>query len=333
MAAQKQFMFVLVACVPVKSSALKYKTPSVIPLWSWVEFLLFYVARQLPGYWQPLFCLLERCFMDQEFCLHERFPSATITPYVHHVSAACPHAPRPAILVLPGGGYEMCYDGEAEPIALSYMNAGFNAYVLRYRCGEAAKFPGPLLEASYAMKIIRDRAEKDNTDRARVFVIGFSAGGHLAGALATCWQREEIYTAAGIAYGENRPSGVILSYPVVSGGPFRHVGTFCRVTGKDDPTEEELALYSNEKNVTEYCPPVFLWHTAQDRSVPVENSLLMAGALAEKKIPFSLHIFPCGGHGLCLATEETANGNEEAVRPDVAEWMHLSITWLENLPR
>lgn len=261
----------------------------------------------------------------------ERFPGTTVTPYVHTVSATCPHAPRPAMLVLPGGGYDFCYDGEAEPIALAYLNAGYNAYVLRYACGEAAKFPRPLLEASYAMKWIRDRAAVDNTDPTRVFVIGFSAGGHLAGALATLWQREEIYTAAGVAYGENRPSGVVLSYPVVSGGPYRHAGTFCRVTGQSDPGEEERMRYSNEKNVTSDCPPVFLWHTAEDGAVPVENSLLMASALAAHKIPFALHIFPRGGHGLCLATAETSHGNRGAELADVAEWMPLSLTWLSGL--
>ena len=265
------------------------------------------------------------------FALHENFPGTTLTPYVHHVSQVCPHAPRPAMLVLPGGGYEFCYDGEAEPIALSYMNAGFNAYVLRYACKENAKFPRPLLEASYAMKLIRDRAAEDNTDPDRVYVIGFSAGGHLAGALATCWQREEIYTAAGVAYGENKPNGVILSYPVVSSGVYRHGGTFCRVCGKEAPSEDEMQRYSNDRNVSEHCPPVFLWHTAADNAVPVENSLLMAGALAEHKIPFSLHIFPTGGHGLCLATAETSHGDKNAERADVAEWMHLSITWLQGL--
>lgn len=265
------------------------------------------------------------------FALHENFPGTTLTPYVHHVSQVCPHAPRPAMLVLPGGGYEFCYDGEAEPIALSYMNAGFNAYVLRYACKENAKFPRPLLEASYAMKLIRDRAAEDNTDPDRVYVIGFSAGGHLAGALATCWQREEIYTAAGVAYGENKPNGVILSYPVISSGASRHNGTFQNACGKADPTAEERAAYAAVDNVTENCPPVFLWHTASDPVVPVENSLLMAMKLAEKKIPFSLHVFPNGGHGLCLATAETSRGDKNAERADVAEWMHLSITWLQGL--
>ncbi|MBQ8858839.1 MAG: alpha/beta hydrolase [Clostridia bacterium] len=258
------------------------------------------------------------------------FANATLTPYVHDVMEGCPHGPRPAILILPGGGYEFCFDGEAEPIAISYLQAGLNAYVLRYSCLEAAKFPQPLLEASYAIKWIRDHAEEDNTDPNRVFVLGFSAGGHLAGALATCWHREEIWQGAGVSYGENRPTGAILCYPVVNSDTVRHKGTFCRVCGKDDPTEEERAPYSNEKNVSEHTPPVFLWHTAADTVVPVQNSLMMATALAEKKIPFELHVFPQGEHGLCLANEETSKNNPANILPNVAEWMPLSITWLRS---
>lgn len=269
--------------------------------------------------------------MKERLALNERFPGTTLTAYVHELSAECVHAPRPAMLVLPGGGYRFCSDREAEPIALAYMNAGYNAYVLRYACQENAKFPRPLLEASYAMKLIRDRAAVDNTDPARVFAIGFSAGGHLAGALATCWQRKEIYTAAGVGYGENKPNGVVLCYPVVSGGEYRHVGSFCAICGKADPSEEELALYSNERNVTADCPPVFLWHTASDSVVPVENSLLMARALAEKKIPFSLHVFPHGPHGLSLATAETSCGRASLEMGDVAEWLSLSLSWLSSL--
>ncbi len=260
------------------------------------------------------------------------FPTgATLSSYVHEKSEACPHAPRAAILVLPGGGYDFCYDGEAEPIALAYLREGLNAYVLRYSCGAAAKFPTPLWEAALAMKTIRDRAKEENTDPARVFVIGFSAGAHLAGALATCWQREDVRAAAGCAGEEDRPTGAILSYPVVSGGKYRHVGSFCRVTGESDPDEAALLRYSNEKNVTSATPPIFLWHTAADACVPVENSLLMAEALSAHHIPFALHIFPRGGHGLCLATEETAKGNPDAILPDVAEWLPLSVTWLRGV--
>lgn len=252
----------------------------------------------------------------------------TLTAYVHHVSSECPHGPRPAILVLPGGGYEFCYDGEAEPIALAYIRAGLNAYVLRYSCKEAARFPQPLIEASQAMAWIRAHAAEHNSDPARVFVIGFSAGGHLAGALATCWHRPEIRAAAGITGEENRPTGAILSYPVVSSGDARHHGTFARICGKPAPTAEEREPYSNDKNVSKSTPPIFLWHTAADPAVPVENSLLMASALAAHEIPFALHIFPNGGHGLCLATEETAKGIPAMLQPDVAEWLPLSVTWL-----
>lgn len=257
--------------------------------------------------------------------------NATLSTYVHHRSAVCPHSPRPAILVFPGGGYEFCYDGEAEPIALAYLRAGLNAYVLRYSCKEEAKYPRPLIEASQAMAYIRRRAEEDNTDPARVFCIGFSAGGHLAGMLATCWHREEIWRAAEIEEGENRPTGAILSYSVLSGDEYRHAGTFCRACGKESPSEEERLYLSPVHCVDSRTCPVFLWHTAEDGAVPVENSLNMAASLSKNKIPFEMHIFPKGGHGLCLATEETAHGDPACALPEVAQWVPLSVDWLRRL--
>ena len=258
------------------------------------------------------------------------FANATLMTYVHAQPHDCPHPPHAAMLVLPGGGYAYCSGREAEPIALAYVQAGMNAYVLNYSVEEKAVFPQPLLEASRAMKYIRDHAVEDNTDPTRVFVIGFSAGGHLASSLATCWHRAEIQAAAGVTGEENKPSGAILSYAVMSGGVNRHQGTFCRLTGKDDPTDEELALYSAELNVDEHTPPCFLWHTADDPVVPVGNSLLMASALAAKKIPFELHVFPHGVHGLSLCSEETSVGSPNLISPSVSEWLPLSITWLHS---
>ena len=258
-----------------------------------------------------------------------RIGEATLTTYVHHISDNPAHAPRPAILVFPGGGYEFCYDGESEPIALAYLNAGLNAYILRYSCKEKAAYPQPLVEASRALAYIRRHAEEDNTDPTRVFCVGFSAGGHLAGLLATCWHREEIRRAAETVGEENRPTGVILSYAVLSGGQFRHAGTFCRACGKENPTEEERLYLSPAHNADGRTPPAFLWHTAEDGGVPVENSLHMAASLSAHKVPFEMHIFPHGGHGLCLATEETAK-DESQILPDVAAWMQLSINWIRR---
>lgn len=258
------------------------------------------------------------------------FANATLTTYVHAQPKDCPHPPRAAMLVLPGGGYSYCSSREAEPIALAYVDAGMNAYVLDYSVEEKAKFPQPLLEASRAMKYIRDHAAEDNTDPSRVFVIGFSAGGHLASSLATCWHRAEIQAAAGCTGEENKPTGAILSYAVISGGVNRHQGTFCRLSGNSDPSEEELLPYSNEKNVDEHTPPCFLWHTAEDGCVPVQNSILMASALAEKKIPFELHIFPHGPHGLSLCDDRTSVNNPLLVNPVAAEWLPLSLTWLRS---
>lgn len=258
------------------------------------------------------------------------FANAKLTTYVHVQAEDCPHPPRAAMLVLPGGGYAFCSSREAEPIALAYANAGMNAYVLDYSVKEKAKFPQPLLEASRAMKYIRDHAKEDNTDPTRVFVIGFSAGGHLASALATRWHHAEIQTAAGVTGEENKPTGAILSYAVINGGTTRHVGTFVNLSGSPDPSEEVRMQLSNDLQVDANTPPCFLWHTADDPVVPVQNSLLMASALTEQKIPYELHIFPHGPHGLSLCNEETSVGNPDLISPSVGEWLPLSLTWLRS---
>ncbi len=267
----------------------------------------------------------------EPFVFEERLPGATIRPYVHTQYPQCPHKPRTAVIVFPGGGYSYCFPGEGEPIALSYMTAGMNAYVLNYSVGASAKFPTPLLEAGAAVKYVRERAAEDNTDPDRIFVIGFSAGGHLAGALATQWQREDLFAPLGIKNGENRPTGVILSYPVVTGGEKRERGSFATLLGKEDPTEEELSVWSNEKNVTDKMPPAFIWHCGEDIVVPKENSLLMAAAMAAAGVPFELHIYKKGGHGISLGTPETAYGKEDIkVVEEASTWMPLSITWLRS---
>ncbi len=135
---------------------------------------------------------------------------------------------RRAMLVIPGGGYgAVCSDREGEPIALAFMAEGFNAFVLHYTVGRKKPYPAQLREASLAMAHIRTHAEEYGVDPHRVFTVGFSAGGHLAGSLAVLWHREEAWKDSGIEYGQNRPDGAVLVYPVVSGTEyFREGGTF-----------------------------------------------------------------------------------------------------------
>ena len=130
----------------------------------------------------------------------------------------------------------------------------------------------------------------------------------------------------GYKEGINRPNALILCYPVITSGEFAHKGSFKNLLGENAPAEL-LAEMSLENHVSENTPPSFIWHTFEDRGVPVENSMLFASKLREKNIPFELHIFPEGGHGLSLATKEVC----PETYPHVAKWIDLCIEWLDSL--
>lgn len=238
----------------------------------------------------------------------------------------------PAMLVIPGGGYGcVCSDREGEPIALAYLSRGFNAFVLHYSVGKDAPVNCPLAEASAAMAYIRRNSESLGVDPEKVYAVGFSAGGHLCGSLATLWHRDEIVQKAGISYGENKPTAVVLQYPVITAVGKGHMNSFYNLLGTREPTREQLEYYSLEMHVDENSAPAFILHTAKDQAVPVENSLRMAQAYADADIPFELHIYPFGPHGLALANEVTARGKDEWIDPQAARWVDDSIVFFERL--
>ncbi|MBQ9939942.1 MAG: alpha/beta hydrolase [Clostridia bacterium] len=234
---------------------------------------------------------------------------------------------RPAILVCPGGGYTICSRREAEPIARAYMAHGYNAAVLYYSLGEKAVDKNPLEDASRAIMLLRRNAEEWNIIPDNIAVIGFSAGGHLAGWISTMWDDPDICRRCGVTVkGENRPDASILCYPVISSGDRGHKNSFYNILGTTQPTGEQLELYSLEKRVTPQTPPAFLWHTAGDNVVPVENSLCMAQAYAQNNVSFELHIFPKGVHGLSLANAEVLPVADEYV----GRWVEMSLKWLNK---
>lgn len=233
---------------------------------------------------------------------------------------------RPAVLVLPGGGYAFTSPREAEPIALQFNAAGYHAFVLDYSVAPA-KHPQPLLDAARAMCIIRENAEEWGIYSDKIAVCGFSAGGHLAASLGVHWDKKYLENVEGIEIGKNRPDALILCYPVITSGEYAHRGSFINLLG-ENPNSELLYEMSLENHVSEKTPTAFIWHTFTDASVPVENSLLFAQALREKNVPFELHIYPEGPHGLSLANEETAEGRPDYISPHIAGWMKLCKEWL-----
>ena len=253
-------------------------------------------------------------------------PQVTLTTYLYDTKIK----QSDAILVIPGGGYSgVCADREGEDIALAFSMYGLKAFVLRYSVKEKAKFPRPLIEASLAMAHIRENAEKYGINPDRVFVVGFSAGGHLAGSLGTMWHKQCIYDATGLPYGINRPTGMMLCYPVLCYFPWTHQGTFTNLFGTNEPTEDMINEWSVERNVDDKTCPAFLLHTSDDSAVHILNNVYMQKALAEHKIPFEVHIYPHGPHGLALGTPMTAN-TENMLRPDFAEWVRLAAAWTKK---
>jgi acetyl esterase/lipase len=235
--------------------------------------------------------------------------------------------PRGLILICPGGGYQRTTPREAEPVAMQFTANGWHAAVLWYSVAPH-KHPQPLLDVSRAVCIIREHATAWQIDSCKIAVCGFSAGGHLAASLGVHWNKSYLQDTSGIQVGMNRPNALMLCYPVITSGEFRHEGSFQSLLG-EHPDQRLLEEVSLERHVGPQTPPTFLWHTVADQSVPVENSLLFARALRQHKIPFEMHIYPDGGHGLSLATEETAT-DDHSGDPHVAGWIRLCVEWLQH---
>lgn len=233
---------------------------------------------------------------------------------------------RPAVLIFPGGGYRFTSPREAEPIALKFNSAGYHAFVLHYSVAPR-KHPQMLLDASRAMNIIRENADSWKIDDEKIAVCGFSAGGHLAASLGVHWNKSFLKGFAGLEEGKNKPNALILCYPVICSGEFANVSSIIHLLGENSETEM-LELMALEKQINSDTPECFIWHTFEDTAVPVENSFLFAQGLRRSNIPFELHIYPKGPHGLSLATEET-DTNNMGTFPHVASWMKLCLDWLK----
>lgn len=204
-----------------------------------------------------------------------------------------------SMLVLPGGGYQHLAEHEGKGYAEWLAANGICAYVLKYRLGPAYHHPAMINDAARALRMLRMFAKRDGLDPARIGVIGSSAGGHLASTLVTHFDAGKPDATDPIERESSRPDLGVLCYAVITFGEFTHAGSKKNLLG-DKPDPELVQLLSNEAQVTTDTPPCFLWHTIEDKTVPVENSLLFAAALRQAKVPFSLHLYEAGPHGLGL---------------------------------
>ena len=213
---------------------------------------------------------------------------------------------RPAVLVVPGGGYGYCSEREGQPTAKAFYDMGYQTFILPYTANPfflTPLFDRPLKDLTRAMRILRTKAEEFRIDPDAVIVCGFSAGAHLSGSLGL--YHDEI-TDDKYPDVSAKPNLLLLCYPVITSGPYTHRDSMRALLG-DHPSEALLEKASLEKNVTENTPPTFLFQTVGDEAVPVENSYLMAEALKKKGVPYAHHVFTTGGHGLSIATESLTN--------------------------
>lgn len=236
---------------------------------------------------------------------------------------------RPAVVICPGGGYSKLAYGESEPIALRLMSLGFNAFVLKYHVNELGRYPIPQLEAAWAVAYVKDHAKELNTIEGKVFIAGFSAGGHLAASLGILWDQEPWAATLSLSKERIRPDGMVLSYPVITSGSLGHQGSFDCLLGEERPAlNDALSL---EKRVHATAVPAYIWHTFDDIVVPVENSLSLATQLRAFNVPFEMHIYATGVHGLSLCDGECWPDKPSHTRKEYAVWIEHAARWMKEL--
>lgn len=241
-----------------------------------------------------------------------------------------PNEKRPVILMCPGGGYEMTSDREAEPMAMQFLAMGYHVAILRYSVCPV-RYPAALLQVAESVLYLKEHADEYHIDPEKIVVQGCSAGGHLAANYGIAWNSPFLTKLMGM---ENDPerlcvAGLLLCYPVITSGEKAHEESFRNLLGEQyEEKKEELSL---ENQVTPDTPPTFLWHTATDETVPVENSLYFFQACMQQGVSAELHIYPVGGHGLSLANEETCRANGIGVQKECQSWIGLAQTWLEEI--
>ena len=236
---------------------------------------------------------------------------------------------RPALIICPGGGYAFLSDREGEPVALRFAGLGYAAFVLRYHTAPQAHYPIPQRQLLSAIDHVRTHAQEYHVDSSAIVAMGFSAGGHLAGCAALLWNRPEIVRPLGKKAAAYRPDGAVLCYPVVSSGVHGHRNSFLNLLGEQ--YDKKAAALSLENQVKKGAPPFFLWHTADDTTVPMENTRLLETALRDRGAPVETYIFPHGVHGQSLADSTVfAPDRQWQLSVPCAVWVERCHAWLQR---
>lgn len=265
---------------------------------------------------------------------------------------------RPAIILAPGGAYLMHATREKEGAALEFLSKGYNVFLLEYSIGFSSRevkeskpekldtdhrFPLPLYDMFEAIHIVRAHAEEFNTDKERLFLMGFSAGGHLCGAAGVLWNRPEYTDKLSFVPKENelRATGMILCYPMLNAyseprfeisDPDNHETMLVRefMYQSDNPTKTQIDALDLTKQVDGDTIPTFIWHSTDDPVVDSENSTRFILELQKRGITCSYHLFDYGGHGLGLANKVYAHDEREII-PEIAEWTTLADSWMNRV--
>jgi acetyl esterase/lipase len=241
----------------------------------------------------------------------------TLTPYL----ADPANATGAAIVICPGGGYGGLAPHEGVDYARFLNEHGISGFVLKYRLGSAGyRHPVMLEDAARAVRTVRARAAEWKLDPNRIGIMGSSAGGHLASTLLTHFDEGKANDSDPIERVSSRPNLGILCYPVITMGEFTHQGSKANLLGKN-PSPELVRNLSNELQVTKETPPTFLWHTWEDSAVPVENSLQFAAALRKAGVPFDLHVYQKGQHGIGLGSNKWDPEHRHPWTQDVVFWL------------
>lgn len=256
----------------------------------------------------------------------------TMTTYFISPSDSYQIHERPCVVICPGGGYGHVSDREGEFLALGFNARGINAVVIRYSVAPA-RYPVALLELAKGVKYIREHSEEFEIDPNRILVQGSSAGAHLAASFAIFTMQDEFISMVSEEIDiedskDIKVNGIMLSYPVITSGEYAHRGSFECLLG--EKYDELVDIMSLENQKLEGLPPVFLWHTYADNTVPVENSILFMLALRKAKVPFESHIYPMGSHGLALGNELTTSKEGKELVPYVSSWFGMACEFVNK---
>ena len=239
-----------------------------------------------------------------------------------------PQAPSlgAAVLICPGGGYRFLSPREGEPIARAFTQMGCHAYVVQYEVNRPGLGLTPVRQLAAALRQAADEASVRGYDPQKIFLCGFSAGGHLAASLGVYWYDPAV---VGLLRQELvRPAGMILGYPVITMEEYAHPGSRQMLTGGNEAWQN---IFSLEKHVSGTTVPAFIWQTATDEKVPIQNSLMFVQALTEAGVPCEFHMYPYGLHGMSLATAEVEDpANGLSADKHIAGWLQQCEEWLRH---